>query len=166
MANILFSTIDVNGSPECCKDSLGGRTDEAITGDAALVSPGKWMLFNPQAPGDAGSNPDAEAPAELGTVEFGLCCATEIVLTLEGEIETLNTGYDSITVRLNGGIVYTQSSVSTTADPWDKIAITPFDVTIPLTPQACGNIITITGDNVDDTANNDVWWTAEIKSIT
>lgn len=100
-----------------------------------------------------------------GTVVFGVCCASQVVLEVWGEIETLNDGYDWLEVRLNGVREFYHESTSTTEDPWDSIAVGPFTVTLNLADRACGHIIEIDGSTGDEIANDNVWWRAKLVSI-
>ncbi len=150
----------------CC-DPVTRRTTEILIEAANAIGPNEWEIYRAAAYGDSESNPSAESEEPIsGTVVFGVCCGTQVVLEVWGEIEILNTGYDWLEVRLNGAReFYHESTEVTDADPWGKVAVGPFNVAINLPDRACGNIIEIDGSTGDEIANNDVWWKAKVISI-
>ena len=161
----LIAPITVEGVEMCCDPALR-RTTAVLIEAATEPGLGEWEIYRATASGDSGSNPSAESEGAIsGTVVFGVCCATQVVLNLWGEIETLNDGFDWVEVRLNGVRAFYHESTKTTDDPWDKVAVGPFNVTLNLADRACGNIIEIDGSTGDQIANNDVWWRAQLISI-
>jgi hypothetical protein len=162
----LIAPITVEGIEMCC-DPITRRTTEILIEAANAIGPNEWEIYRAAAYWDSESNPSAESEEPVsGTVVFGVCCGTQVVLEVWGEIEILNTGYDWLEVRLNGAReFYHESTEVTDADPWGKVAVGPFNVTINLPERPCGNIIEIDGSTDDAIANNDVWWKAKILSI-
>lgn len=162
----LIAPILVDGVLKCCQPGLG-RTTATLAGDANEIAANSWEVYRATAFGDPGSNPDAES-AEVGegSVIFGICCGNQIELELEGQIETLNSGFDNIEVLLNGVQQFFFESIGTSTDPWAATPAGPFNVAIPLPDRPCGNVIEITGSTIDTIANNDVYWNATIVGIT
>lgn len=161
-----IAPITIDGGEYCCQDALGGRTVALVTGDASEIAADEWEIFLAHASGDSGSNPQAEAPSQLGGVAFGVCCAAQVVLDMEGSLETLNDGYDWVEVSLNGVVVQRYESSSTSADPWDTVGRTEQVTLILDVDRPCGNVIEIAGGTGDDVANNGVFWRVSIASIT
>jgi len=161
----LIAPILVEGVELCC-DPATRRTVEVLIEAANEIAQNEWEIFRATAYGDPESNPQAESAETIaGTVVFGVCCASQVVIEVWGEIETLNTGYDWLEVRLNGAQEFYHESTETSEDPWDKVAVGPFTVTLNLTDRPCGNIIEIDGSTGDAIANNEVWWRAKLVSI-
>ncbi len=161
----LIAPILVEGVELCC-DPATRRTPEVLVEAANEIAPGEWEIFRATAPGDPESNPSAESDGPVaGTVVFGVCCAARVEIEVWGEIETLNTGFDWIEVRLNGVREFYHESTESSEDPWDKIAVGPFAVILDLADRACGNLIEIDGSTGDEIANNDVWWRARVAAI-
>ena len=162
----LITPISVEGVEVCC-DPATRHTPVVLIESASEIAADEWEVFRANAYGDENSNSDATSTEQAvsGTVVFGVCCASQVVLEVWGVIETLNDGYDWLEVRLNGTREFYHESVSTTEDPWDAIAVGPFTVTLNLQDRACGNIIEIDGSTGDDIANNNVWWRARLVSI-
>lgn len=161
----LISPIEIGGEHYCCSPSTK-RTEAVLTGAANEIGDSEWELFRATASGNAESNEQAESEGIVGgTVTFGICCATGIELLLTGNIETLNTGYDTIRVLLNGQEVFYYESTETSEDPWETTGAGPFTVSLSLSDRPCGNIVEIQGTTVDEVANNDVWWRAKVVSI-
>lgn len=168
MAHIIAPMI-IEGVEMCC-DPVTRRTIEILIEDATVVGPDEWEIYRAQAYGDSTSNPQAQSnenteEAVSGAVVFGVCCGTQVVLELWGEIETLNNGYDTIEVLLNGQQQFYYESQQTTSDPWDTIPVGPFTITLALPDRPCGNVININGSTGDAIANNNVWWRARLVSI-
>lgn len=166
----LIQPIAIDGSKYCCQAAT--KRTEAILDSLVLVNgeipdpfipvsleldPNNFQIYRAQQGEDV-----------FGSVKFGICCASSIVITLEGEIETLNDGWDRIRVLHNGAEVFyfestqRESSESNPPDPDETISVGPFVVSIPLVDRACGHIIEITGETGDHFANNDVGWRASI----
>ena len=162
----LIAPIMVGGVEMCC-DPATRRTAAVLIESASEIAPSEWEIFRSAAYGDSESNPSAESEEPVGgTVVFGICCGTQVVLEVWGEIEILNTGFDWLEVRLNGvRQFYHESTEVSGADPWGKVAVGPFNVTINLDERPCGHIIEIEGSTGDEIANNDVWWRAKVVSI-
>jgi hypothetical protein len=161
----LITPIMVEGNELCC-DPVTLRTTEVLIESATEISPDQWEIFRATAYGDEMSNSDAKSTETVsGTVVFGICCASQVVLEVWGEIETLNDGYDWLEVRLNGVREFYHESIKTSEDPWDSVAVGPFTVTLNLDDRPCGHIIEIDGSTGDDIANDNIWWRARLVSI-
>ena len=161
----LITPITVESVEVCC-DPATRHTPVVLIESATEIEADEWELFRATASGDSESNPSAETIDPVsGTVVFGVCCASQVVLEVWGEIETLNDGYDWLEVRLNGVRAFYHESTKTTEDPWDSIAVGPFTVTLNLNDRPCGNIIEIDGSTGDEIANDNVWWRAKLVSI-
>lgn len=166
----LILPIDIEGTKYCCQAST--KRTEAILNSSVFVDgeipdpfipvsleldPNNFQIYRAQQGEDVS-----------GSVKFGICCASLIVITLDGEIETLNDEFDNIRVLHNGDEVFyfesteRESSESNPPDPDETIPVGPFVVSIPLVDRACGHIIEISGETVDGFANNDVFWQASI----
>ena len=161
----LISPIMIEGNELCC-DPDTKRTEVILLDAATEISSDEWELFRATAYGDEESNEEAESTETIsGSVVFGVCCASTVSIELSGNIETLNTGYDRVEVRLNGERKFYFESTETTEEPWDTIAVGPFNVTLSLEDRPCGHIIEIDGTTGDEIANNDVWWRAKLVTI-
>ena len=164
----LIVPMEFDGDLYCC-DPATRRTTALLSGAASEIAASEWEVFHASAWGDPSTNPNAYSTAtSTGAVKFGVCCASEVVLELTGQMETLSSGFDWIEIKLNGTRVYFQASVSSGTDPWDTESAGPVTVTLELTDRPCGHVIEIigsTGINGGLTANNDVWWRAKIISI-
>ena len=161
----LISPIMIEGNELCC-DPNSKRTDVILLDAATEISSSEWELFRATAFGDEASNEQAESTETVGgAVTFAICCASQVQLEVWGEIETLNTGFDWIEVRLNGERMFYHESTETTEDGWDTVAVGSFSVTLSLEDRPCGNVIEIEGSTGDETANNDVWWRAKLVAI-
>ena len=123
-----------------------------LTDEASELAANQWEIYRAY----------QDSIPKQGSVKFGICCATNIEITLEGKIETLNTGYDWIRVYHNGVEVFSHESTDTSDDPDDAVAVGPFVVSLPLEDRPCGHIIEITGSTGDGIANNDVFWQASV----
>jgi len=180
----LITPIVVAGETKCCVPAFQ-RTDAVLEDDATAVdetSPSgyyTWELFLAQCPdgGDLVANPFQQTDRVYeGTVTFGVCCASEVVLELWGNIETYVIDadpYDWIEVKLNGTRVldadgYQQAIADGAADPSLTEARPSggvYTVTIPIVDAPCGNVIEIKASTGDVIANNGVWWRAKVASI-
>ena len=162
----LITPITVEGVEVCC-DPATRHTPVVLIESATEIAADEWEIFRATAYGDEISNSDAKSTEEAvsGTVVFGVCCASQVVLEVWGEIETLNDGYDWLEVRLNDVRAFYHESTKTTEDPWDSIAVGPFTVTLNLDDRPCGHIIEIDGSTGDEIANDNVWWRAKLVSI-
>ena len=161
----LITPITVEGVEVCC-DPATRHTPVVLIESATEIATDQWEVFRATAYGDEITNSDAKSAGVVaGTVVFGVCCASQVVLEVWGEIETLNDGYDWLEVRLNGVRAFYHESTSTSTDPWDSIAVGPFTVTLNLADRPCGHIIEIDGSTGDEIANDNVWWRAKLLSI-
>jgi hypothetical protein len=150
MAHLIMPII-LDGEAYCCQPAT--RRTAAILSDAATeLSPNQWEIYRAA----------QDNTIKTGAVKFGVCCAKQIVITLEGEIETLNDSYDWIRVLHNGIEVFFHESTQTSEDPDDAVAVGPFAVTLELEDRPCGHIFEITGSTGDGNANNDVFWKATV----
>ena len=145
----LIVPIDIDGVPRCCQPETK-RTEAVLSGAATELGPNQWEIYRAYQDGTV----------KDGAVKFGICCATQIVITLNGMIETLNEGYDWIRVLHNGQEVFFHESADTSEDPDETVAAGPFTVTLALEDRPCGHIIEISGSTGDGIANNNVWWQA------
>ena len=147
----LITPIILDGNPYCCQPAT--RRTVAILKDAATeLGPNQWEIYRAY----------QDNTPKQGSVKFGICCATNIEIALNGQIETLNAGYDWIRVYHNGAEVFFRESTDTSEDPDDTVAVGPFVVSLPLEDRPCGHIIEITGSTGDGIANNDVFWNASV----
>jgi hypothetical protein len=147
----LITPILIDGVPRCCQPATK-RTEAVLSGMAAELAPNEWEIYRAY---------QDNTPRE-GSVRFGICCATQIQITLNGMIETLNSGFDWIEVYHNSQQVFRHESTDTSDDPDVTIAAGPFAVVIPLDDRPCGHLIEISGSTGDGIANNDVWWRAAV----
>ena len=147
----LIVPILVDGVPLCCQPGTK-RTEAVLSGSATLLGLNSWEIYR------AIQN----ATAQAGSVKFGICCATQVVITLHGMIETLNSGYDWIRVLHNDVEVFYHESTDTSEDPDETVAAGPFTITLALEDRPCGHLIEITGATGDGAANNNVWWQATV----
>jgi hypothetical protein len=147
----LITPIILDGNPYCCQPAT--RRTVAILKDAATeLGPNQWEIYRAY----------QDNTPKQGSVKFGICCATNIEITLNGQIETLNAGYDWIRVYHNGAEVFFRESTDTSDDTDDTVAMGPFVVSLPLEDRPCGHIIEITGSTGDGIANNNVFWNASV----
>ena len=147
----LITPITIDGEARCCQPATR-RTIAILTDAAKELAQNQWEIYRAA----------QDDTIKMGVVKFGVCCAKQIVITLEGKIETLNDGYDWIRVFHNGGEVFFHESTQTSEDPDDAVAVGPFAVTLELEDRPCGHIIEITGSTGDGKANNDVFWKASV----
>ena len=147
----LITPIILDGNPYCCQPATR-RTVAILTDAATELGPNQWEIYRAY----------QDNTPKQGSVKFGICCATNIEITLNGQIETLNAGYDWISVLHNGAEVFFRESTDTSEDPDDTVAMGPFVVSLPLEERPCGHIIEITGSTGDGIANNDVFWNASV----
>lgn len=147
----LIAPIDIDGTPLCCQPETR-RTEAVLSGSATELSPNHWEIY--RAYQGAGSMD--------GAVKFGVCCATQVKIVLNGVLETLNDGFDFIHVHHNKAEVFSFRSTKSSDDPDDTVPAGPFTVTIPLEDRPCGHIIEISGSTGDHIANNNVWWQAQL----
>ena len=147
----LITPILIDGQLRCCQPATK-RTEAVLTGSASELAPNEWEIYRAYQDGSTRS----------GSVKFGICCATQIEITLNGEIETLNTGFDWIEVHHNGQQVFRHQSTDTSEDPDETIPAGPFNIVLALDDRPCGHLIEITGSTGDGVANNDVWWQASV----
>ena len=147
----LITPITIDGNPYCCHPTTR-RTVAILTDEASELAPNHWEIYRAA----------QDDTLKMGAVKFGVCCAKQVVITLNGQIETLNTGYDWIRVYHNGVEVFSHESTDTSDDPDDAVAVGPFVVSLPLEERPCGHIIEITGSTGDGIANNDVFWRASV----
>jgi hypothetical protein len=145
----LIVPIEIDGVPRCCQP-VTKRTEAILTGMASELAANQWEIYRAY----------QDETVREGSVKFGICCAQQIEITLNGEIETLNEGYDWIRVLHNGQEVFFHKSTDTSEDPDETVAAGPFTVTLALDQRPCGHIIEITGSTGDGIANNNVWWQA------
>lgn len=147
----LITPIMIDGIPYCCQPAT--RRTEAILTDAATeLGPNQWEIYRAY----------QDNTEKYGSVKFGICCANNIEITLNGKIETLNAGFDWIRVHHNGFQVFYRESSDTSDDSEDTVTVGPFVVSLPLEERPCGHIIEITGSTGDGIANNDVFWRASV----
>jgi hypothetical protein len=147
----LIVPIYVGTELKCCVPDLM-RTDAVLTGAANEMAENEWEVY------------ESNGPDVTGSVTFGICCANQVVITLEGQVETLDSGYDTIRVLHNDNEVFFFQSTTDEQDDADKtVAAGPFTVTINLEDRACGHIIEISGGTGDDRANNGVYWNATVS---
>ena len=147
----LITPIEIDGLPRCCQPAIR-RTEAILAGAANELAPDKWEIYLAYQDGTT----------KHGSVKFGICCATRISITLNGMIETLNSGYDWIEVLHNGQRVFFHESADTSEDPDETVAAGPFVVVVALEDRPCGHIIEIRGSTGDGIANNYVWWQAAV----
>lgn len=147
----LITPILIDGTLRCCQPATK-RTEAVLSGMAAELAPNQWEIYRAYQDGTTRD----------GTVKFGICCATQIEITLDGMIETLNDGFDRIEVLHNGLRVFDHESTKTSDDPDETVAAGPFVVTLPLDDRPCGHLIEFSGTTGDGIANNDVWWRAAV----
>jgi hypothetical protein len=147
----LIVPIYVGGELKCCDPDLK-RTEARLTGVANATGTNQWEVY------------ESNGPDVTGSVTFGICCANQVVITLEGRVETLDSGYDTIQVLHNDNEVFFFQSTTDEQDDEDKtVAAGPFTVTINLEDRACGHIIEISGGTGDGRANNAVYWNATVS---
>jgi hypothetical protein len=147
----LITPIILDGNPYCCQPATR-RTVAILTDAATELGPNQWEIYRAY----------QDNTPKQGSVKFGICCATNIEITLNGQIETLNAGYDWIRVYHNGAVVFFRESTDTSDDPDDTVTVGPFVISLPLEDRPCGHIIEITGSTADGIANNDVFWQASV----
>ena len=165
-----IAPIEIDGQDFCCQDALGGRTVATVTGDASATGLSKWRLFFAQTTESPSGGGLAEAPAQLGGVAFGVCCASSVTILLTGNTEQyVSDGgkYDWVEVKLNGAVVAEYRAIQASgASPFDTEARSETVVVNLDIDRPCGNIIEITGATGDAIANNGVFWDAEVTNIT
>jgi len=147
----LITPIILDGEAYCCQPATR-RTVAILKNAATELAPNQWEIYRAY----------QDNTPKQGSVKFGICCATNIEITLNGQIETLNSGYDWIRVYHNGAEVFFRESADTSDDPDDTVTVGPFVVSLPLEDRPCGHIIEITGSTGDGIANNDVFWRASV----
>ena len=147
----LITPITIDGNPYCCQPVIR-RTVAILTDAATELGPNQWEIYRAY----------QDNIPKQGSVKFGICCATNIEITLNGQIETLNAGFDWIRVYHNGVVVFFHESIDTSDDPDDTIAVGPFVVSLALEDRPCGHIIEIAGSTGDGIANNNVFWQASV----
>ena len=162
----LIQPILIDEGRHCCDLTLK-RTAAILAFDAAeTLVPNKWRVYHAQAIGTPETNPGASSGGIVsGSVKFGICCASEIMLTLTGNVEV--DGDDDIpldwieilhnNVRVPGAYYRVPYSDSD-ENPYGTqiIELGPFD--IDLTDRPCGHIFEIRGDTGDSLKNNNVYW--------
>jgi hypothetical protein len=148
----LITPILIDGTLHCCQPATR-RTDAILSGMADELAANQWEIYRAYQDG---------TPKD-GSVKFGICCAQQIEITLEGMIETLNDGFDWIEVLHNGQRVFYHESTKTSDDPDETVAAGPFSVLLALDDRPCGHLIEIRGSTGDGIANNDVWWQASVS---
>lgn len=159
--NIVELTFN-NGELQCCQ--MGIVTNGLTMGDARFdAALGVWRLLETPVGGDY---PDASTNRTYeGSVSFGVCCVTGLEFDIMGQIETLNSGYDFLSIALNGvEQYYKQSSADGLGDSTANIGFSDTYV-MPITPKPCGNIVTLTASTVDEFANNDIYWQVGITPL-
>jgi hypothetical protein len=147
----LITPIEIDGAPYCCQPATK-RTEAILTGMASELGANQWEIYRAY----------QDETVREGAVKFGICCAMQIEITLNGMIETLNDGYDWIEVVHNGQRVFFHESLDTSEDPDETVAAGPFNITLALDDRPCGHLIEIRGSTGDGIANNDVWWQAAV----
>jgi hypothetical protein len=147
----LIAPIQIDGQALCCQPATK-RTEAVLGGMAAAIGANEWEIYRAA----------QDNTVKEGSVAFGICCAQGIEITLTGQIETLNDGYDWIEVIHNGQQVFRHQSTDTSDDPDETVAAGPFTLTLPLDDRPCGHLIEIRGSTGDGQANNDVWWRAAV----
>ena len=147
----LITPIEIQGVPYCCQPATK-RTEAILGGMATELGPNQWEIYRAA----------QDNTVKEGSVTFGICCAQGLEITLNGQIETLNDGYDWIEVIHNGQQVFRHQSTDTSDDPDETVAAGPFTVSLSLDDRPCGHLIEIRGSTGDGQANNDVWWQAVV----
>ena len=148
----LIVPIDIDGTLRCCQPGTR-RTEAILSGAATQLGANHWEIYHAI----------QDATAREGAVKFGICCAAQVQITLNGMIETLNGGFDWIRVLHNNVEVFYHESTDTSEDPDETVAAGPFTVTLALDDRPCGHVIEITGSTGDGVANNHVWWRATVS---
>ena len=112
----LITPIILDGNPYCCQPATR-RTVAILTDAATELGPNQWEIYRAY----------QDNTPKQGSVKFGICCATNIEITLNGQIETLNAGYDWISVLHNGAEVFsvkalTPAKIRTIPLPWGRLS--------------------------------------------
>jgi hypothetical protein len=115
----LITPIEIDGAPYCCQPATK-RTEAILTGMASELGANQWEIYRAY----------QDETVREGAVKFGICCAMQIEITLNGMIETLNDGYDWIEVVHNGQRVFFHESLDTSEDPDETVAAGPFNITL------------------------------------
>ena len=141
----LITPIIIDGTQMCC-DATTRRTDAVLFDDATAAGANIWKVEA------------AIDESKVGTIIFGICCASEVVLKVTA------TG-DGV---YNYGLVWISSSVAT-EHFYTTSYITSYThtETITLSDRACGNTISVIFNPVVYSGGTaPLKWELEILSIT
>lgn len=158
-----------------------GITNRAFTNDHTFngedVGPGNYMIYFGQ---------DSAGNEFGGSVRFGICCAESIYFEMTGALRAAFDGRDWVEILLNNVQVYYKESSATEGQEYFDTVLFPGDppgthtpgahdvyefsenVSVPLDPLVCGNVIEIRGASgaVHATeAEGDIFWHAEIINM-
>ena len=187
---ILLGPIEVDSAtgPQCVNDDepyknftdpiLGGNMPSSTTAKIGPVS-GSGVptltgdnVFNVyQALGNTGSgaaNRFTDNPAKTGSIKFGVTpCAEKIDIQVVGRADIYGSGYDTLTITIDGTQVAFFESITTDpptpfTPPLDQVTTYNQTVTHNFTePKVCGHIVEISGAS-GTVANNNVGYDVKV----
>ncbi len=98
----LITPITVEGVEVCCNPATR-HTPVVLIEAASEIAPDQWEIFRATAYGDEITNSDAKSTEEAvsGTVVFGVCCASQVILEVCGEIANDNVWWRAKLVSIS-----------------------------------------------------------------